>query len=363
MGGSLVPALDPAPLPGPAWLFHILWVVTFLIHIVFVNVVLGGTLLAALSGPRRGGARTARLFVGINAWAISFAITFGIAPLLFVQVMLGRFFYSATVLVGWAWFGILFLLIVGYYLNYIVKARMRSGRGVRGLLAVEAVCFLAIAGIQVAVNLLHAQPGRWERVADQAWTAVADPSWIPRYLHFVLAAVGMSGVLLARVAVARAGAGREEEAAMARYGIRAALIATATQMAGGSWLLFSIPRDVLIAFMRGGIATTLPLLLGVIAGAGLLFFLVQIRDPLAEARKVKRVVELMLASILFMVVTRHQLRGIYLAPARADEAVAVAPQWGMALVFAVTLAGAVGLTVYALVRALKDRPGAGEDAA
>ncbi len=47
---SLIPALDPAPLPGPPWLFHVLWVLTFLIHLLFVNTVLGGSLLAALAG-------------------------------------------------------------------------------------------------------------------------------------------------------------------------------------------------------------------------------------------------------------------------------------------------------------------------
>ena len=47
MPTSLIPALDPAPLPGPPWLFHLLWVLTFVIHLLFVNMVLGGSLLAA----------------------------------------------------------------------------------------------------------------------------------------------------------------------------------------------------------------------------------------------------------------------------------------------------------------------------
>ena len=29
MSADLVPALDPAPLPGPPWLFHTLWILTF----------------------------------------------------------------------------------------------------------------------------------------------------------------------------------------------------------------------------------------------------------------------------------------------------------------------------------------------
>jgi len=398
MGGNWVPAVDPVPLPGPPWLFHALWLLTFLIHLLLVDVVLGGTILAAIAAWRMrgtavaagGGAartfahgETARLFTGINTWAISLAITFGIAPLLFVQVILGRFFYAATVLAGWAWFSILIFLTAAYYLNYIAKARLRAGRGVFPILAAQSLCFLAIAAIQVAVNLLHAQPGRWERAADQAWSAVTDPSFVPRYLHFVVAAVGMSGALLARIAVARAGAARggagahaaaagDESTgappggsldAMARFGIRAALVATGAQLAGGFWLLFSIPREVLLAFFREGALTGVPLLIGVAAGAALLIVLVQIRDPLAEKKKVKRAVELTLAAILVMIITRHQLRGIYLTPSRAGEPAVVEPQWGMVLVFALTLAGAAALAVIALVRAHRDRPGPGEEAA
>ena len=81
MPTSLIPALDPAPLPGPPWLFHVLWVLTFFIHLLFVNTVLGGTLLAAFAGAAGAGRREIRtLFVGVNSWAISLAITFGPPP-------------------------------------------------------------------------------------------------------------------------------------------------------------------------------------------------------------------------------------------------------------------------------------------
>jgi hypothetical protein len=180
---NLIPALDPTPLPGPPWLFHVLWVVTFLIHLVFVNAVLGGSLLAALAGARKPGAReTQAFFVEVNSWAISFAVTFGIAPLLFMQVLFGRFFYTATILVAWAWLGMLVILTAGYYLNYLAKFRLQGGRQAGGVLIPEAVCFLAVAAIQVTVNLLQLQPGRWESVARQAWSALGDPTFVPRYL-------------------------------------------------------------------------------------------------------------------------------------------------------------------------------------
>ena len=366
MTTSLVPALDPAPLPGPAWLFHVLWVLTFFIHLLFVNTVLGGTLLAALAGGAGTGRREVRtLFVEINGWAISFAITLGIAPLLFIQVVLGRFFYSATILVGWAWLGILGLLTVGYYLNYVAKFRLRAGKNSGAILIVEAVCFVAIAVIQVAVNLLHMQPDRWARVADQAWAVLGDPAFLPRILHFVLAAVAMSGALLAWVAVRRSSRGGEIEACrgMARFGVRAALIATVLQLVDGFWLLLMLPEDVLKAFMRGGPATMLPLTVGILAGVMLLVVLAQISDPLAQPTKVRRTAELIVGAMVFMVVTRHQLRALYLAPNRATEQQVVATQWGALVLFLVVFVVCVALTVLALMKAVKDRPGPGEEAA
>lgn len=366
MPTSLIPALDPAPLPGPPWLFHLLWVITFFIHLLFVNTVLGGTLLAALAGLARGGQReTRKFFVEINAWAISLAITFGIAPLLFMQVLLGRFFYTATILVGWAWLGMLGLLTVAYYLNYVAKFRLRAGKDAALALALEAACFLAIAAIQVTVNLLHMQPARWPTVAAGAWAALADPSFLPRLGHFVLAAVALAGALLAWAAVRRAAGGGDAQAcrAMAGFGVRAALIATMLQLADGFWLLFSLPEDVLKAFMRGGAATMVPLTLGILAGVALLVVLAQIGDPLAQPKKVRRVAELIVGAMVFMVVSRHQLRSLYLAPARSAEQPAVATQWGALVLFLVVFVVCVALTVLAMVKAAKDRPAPGEQAA
>ena len=366
MPTSLIPALDPAPLPGPPWLFQVLWVLTFFIHLLFVNTVLGGTLLAAFAGSTGPGRREVRtLFVEVNSWVISMAITFGIAPLLFIQVVLGRFFYTATILVGWAWFGMLVILTAGYYLNYVAKFRLRAGKDAGVVIALEAVCFVAIAAIQVAINLLHLQPGRWEQVADHAWAALGDPSFLPRFFHFVLAAVAMSGALAAFVAVRRAARGGDAQAlgGMARFGVKAALVATLLQLVDGFWLLLALPEDVLKGFMRGGAATMAPLGIGILAGVLLLVVLAQISDPLAQPTKVRRVAELIVGATVLMIVTRHELRDFYLTKARAGEQVTVATQWGPLALFLAVFVLCVGLTVYALVRAAKDKPAPGEDAA
>ncbi len=183
------------------------------------------------------------------------------------------------------------------------------------MLVVEAACFMVIAGIQVTVNLLHMQPGRWGLVAGNAWAALADRTFAPRYLHFLLAAVAMAGALAAFVAVRRAGKGGDAAACrgMARFGIRAALVATLLQLMDGFWLLLALPEEVLRSFMRGGAATMAPLGVGIMAGVLLLVVLAGISDPLTQPARVRHVAELVVGAMIFMIVTRHQLRAFYLA--------------------------------------------------
>ncbi len=365
---ELIPALDPMPVPGPLWLFHVLWVVTFLLHIVLVNAVLGGSVIAAWAGTAKPGhRRVVELLLTLNTWAIPLSITFGIAPLLFVQVVLGRFFYTAALLVPWWWLGLLGLLMAGYYLNYLAKWRLAKGGGVRHWLVLQAVCFVLVAFIQVVVNLLHMQPERWASVADSIVAALKDPTLLPRFLHFLLAALAMVGGVVAWVAVRRAGSApageRAELDAMARFGVKFALYATLLQLIDGFWLLFALPEEVLKTFMRSGPAAMIPLTLGILAGVLLLVVLAQVHDPLAQGSKVRRALELVVGATAVMVITRHQLREIYLAPARAAEELITTAPWGLIALFLVIFVAGVATTVYAMVRAATDRPAPGEQAA
>jgi hypothetical protein len=362
MAGNPIPALDPAPLPGPPWLFHALWLLTFFIHLVFMNAVLGGSILAAAVGSRDYGREARTLLVETNSWAISLAVTFGIAPLLFLQVIFGRFFYTATILVAWWWLGMLVLLTIGYYLNYVAKFRLRNGRPVTLVLWIEAACFIVIAAVQVAVNLLHLQPGRWKDALRSSLAAFADPAFPPRFLHFVLAAVSMTAALVAWIGIRRAAKGVDATLCrgMARFGVAVTLYATVAQIVVGFWLVLSLPGDVLGAFMRGGAATMVPLTIGILAALGLVLVLARIRDPLEQPNLVRRSAELIVGAMVVMVVTRHQIRGLYLAPARASESVTVAPQWDAFALFLAVFVLCVGLTVWALARALRDRPSEGE---
>src|SRR5262245_50672909 len=118
----VIPDADPAGLPAPVWLLKLLLVVTFALHLVPMNLALGGGMVAVWSSLRargRAGADAAEadshraLAAGLAKLlpvATAFTITLGIAPLLFLQVLYGQLFYTSSVLMAWSWLAVIVLL-------------------------------------------------------------------------------------------------------------------------------------------------------------------------------------------------------------------------------------------------------------
>lgn len=373
MEPQLIPALDAAGLPGPPWLFHVLLVFTFFLHLLFMNLTLGGTLMAAIAHlTSRGRQEDPRLRVAsrlnaVNGFGISLTITTGIAPLLFIQLLYQQFFYAGTILVGGAWFALLILLTVGYYAAYLYKFKGVPARGNGGGLwiVVSAALFLVIAGIHVAVHLVHIQPQLWASFAATPWRVLLDPTFVPRYLHYLLAGLGFSGAVMTWWAVRQAGRGVESQlnARIARYGWSWVLWTTVLQAVDGFLLLFLLPETVLGAFMRGGAATMVPLTLSIVGAVGLLMMVSRVREPVESPGVVQGVLAAMVAVIAVMSLTRHQVRILYLEPATSVQPAAeVAAQWLNFGLFVVLLVASLG-TVAFMVRRVLTSPASGAEAA
>jgi hypothetical protein len=372
MNPNLIPVVDPAGLPGPPWLFHVLLVFTFFLHLVFMNLTLGGTLLAVFAHFKSHGSRgdfrgvlAARL-MAVNNYGISLTITTGVAPLLFIQLLYQQYFYTATILLAPVWLAMLVLLTVGYYSAYLYKFRGAPSTGTGGgvWLGVSAVMFFFIAMIHVAVNLVHAQPEKWGPLADGVWSVLSDPTYWPRLLHFVFAGLGFAALVAAWWAVRRAAEGVEPEvnASIARWAWRWALWTTVLQVVDGFLLLMLLPRPVLRGIMTGGVATLGPLTLSILAGIGLLMMLARVSNPIDKPGLVNGTLGAMMLTIAVMSITRHQVRVLYLEPSTAQFSFQIVPQWGNFLLFVVLLLAGL-VTVAYMVRRVLTSPASGADAA
>jgi len=369
---DLIPAVDAAGLPGPVWLFQFLLIFTFFLHLLFMNLTLGGTLLAAVSHTLAGGRGDdprgvlAKRLIGINGYGISMTITTGVAPLLFIQLLYHQFFYTATILIGGMWLSLLLLLTIGYYAVYLYKFKGAPARGHGGgaWLWTAAILFMVIGAIQVAVNLIHMQPGTWQALAANPWAILHDPTFIPRYLHFLLAGVAMSAMVVTWWAVrqSRRGIDPDLNGAIARFAWKWVLWASVLQIADGLWLTMALPKEVLLGLMRGGGATMGPFTVGILFGIGILVMVARCTDPVSRPALVTATLGTTLATMAIMVVTRDQLRSIYMGSSVDLSQFVIRAQWGNFVLFAILLI--IGLaTVYYMVRRVLGEPAEGPDAA
>ena len=208
---DFIPALDPNPLPAPYWVFKLLLLVTFFLHILAMNFMLGGGVLALVSKWRsRKGRGDQRMFLDLAKKLPVFlpaTITLGVAPLLFVQVLYGQFFYTSSIVMAWPWFLVLVFVTLAYYGFYYVSYRGgRESSGAGGVLLLS-VALVFIVGFLFTNNLTLSQvPARWAQKYfsnPQGWSVnLTERTLFPRYLHFFVSAVAIGGLLLVFLALA-----------------------------------------------------------------------------------------------------------------------------------------------------------------
>ena len=278
-----VPSVDPIGLPGAPLVFVALLLLTQFLHLLFMNFVLGGSVIAVglnaagLRGHPTAGAM-ARVFYRMAPVTISMAITMGVAPLLFVQVLYGPYFYSATVLMGFVWFSFFVAVLVGFYLAYWLLYRgVRSvepspeqsgGRPVLSLVVsvLAAACFLWVAWVMANNHELSIRPSLWRETGygGSRWYTPAGTT-LARYLHDVVGAAAVAGLWLAGVGWWRARAARIAgtprdalSVSLVNLGVRVALFATMAQVGTGALFHFRLTpavRESLFGFntVLGGV--------------------------------------------------------------------------------------------------------------
>jgi hypothetical protein len=351
LGANLIPTADPNPLPAPYWVLKLLLLVTFYLHILAMNFLMGGAVLALLGKWRsRNREYAIRSFFDVGRKLpalVAATITLGIAPLLFVQVLYGQFFYTSSIVMAWPWLMVLVLLTIAYYGFYIVSYQDERHSGRAGWIMLLSFVLIFAIGFLFSNNLTLSQtPSRWaaKYFGDRAgWNLnLSEPTLIPRYLHFFTAAVAVGGLFLVLMAFARWKRDTQYARYVFQFGGNAFRYATMAQFAVGLWFLASLPRDKRMLFLGDDLLATMLLILGV---AGALAAIVVVGEAL---RRDNIRLAAYFASgltafvILCMSVMRNILRDAYLGPYFHPEQFVVKTQWSVFPLFLVMfLVGAV----------------------
>ena len=359
MQPNLIPVLDPNPLPAPYWVFKLLLIVTFFLHILAMNFLLGGAVLALASKwSLRKQVNGNRVFFDIAKKLPVFlpaTITLGIAPLLFVQVLYGQFFYTSSIIMAWPWFFVLVLLTLAYYGFYYVSFHSGKQPGRAGIVMLFSVILVCLIGFVYSNNLtLSLVPSRWGAkyfANPSGWHLnLSEPTLIPRFLHFFIAAVAVGGLLLVFVALANWNRDHEYARQLLRFGGRAFMYATMAQFLVGVWFLVSLPREMLMLFTGNNLLATALLLLGVFSASAailMMSYAVRKEDIRVAAFYVPGLIAVV---ILTMCVMRDILRDTYLKPYYHPERFIVHTQWSVFPLFLALFIGGVVLWFIMLKR-------------
>lgn len=360
-----IPQPDPIALPAPIWLLWALCILTFTLHLLPMNFVLGGSIVALVARVkgRRGSRHDARL----AAWmahampvAIASAVTLGVATLLFEQVLYGRLFFTSAVLMGYFWLAVIPLLIVGYYGAYRLAFGGTDARDNATWLAAGVAGIFLVIGFIYSNNMsLMLRPfefvARYQADARGLHLAIGDPALVPRFLHVLLGAVAVSGVLVMGLGLSVRSRDPEFGAwALRRGGMWFSTMTGVNLLVGLFWLA-ALPRDGILRFMGENPGATVVLALGMMFGFSALVLIFMSGSAKHPAPLVKTGIGLVLATLVLMVLTRDHVRQAALETAGFQPVAWIVPQWGPVALFTLLLVAAIAVVVWMVVSLARGR--------
>lgn len=203
---SAFPSVDPIPLPAPVELFKILHDATLSLHFIAVQILIGGLLVATILGflSRKSSNGTslkkeaAKMLAVKLPVVMTYVINLGVPPLLFLQVLYGRSFYTSSVLIGVFWIAIIFILIGAYWHIYRYSGGFELEKALwwKGLVA--WILVIATAMIYSTTMTLMLRPEVWQKMYATSPYGMhlppLDPTLMPRWLFMLTGGLVAGGL-------------------------------------------------------------------------------------------------------------------------------------------------------------------------
>jgi len=339
MYNSIIPTADTIPVH---WLwFQVLLIVTFFIHMILMNFLLGGSLLTVWDLLR---GKLEKRTAGSIPTLVALTVNFGVPPLLFVQVLYGHFFYTSSVMLAVPWILVIPILILAYYGAYLfVKKSDKAPVLSRGALIFTSLSLLYIAFVFVNNNTLALTPDRWGVYFKDpgGWNLnLGEPTLWSRYLHFLLAALAI-GALGRAILYHYSKMDTKEQEFQIKRNLKIFAWITVIQFVIGTWFWLSMPDAVWKTFMGGSFFATFMMV------AGWLLALLILHSSFTG-----RLVSAMILGgleVLVMVIVRDLARAAYLKesfrPSQLENVGEFSPLIAFLLIFVVGL-----LAIYYMIR-------------
>jgi len=346
---QLIPTPDVLQVPW-GW-FQVLLTVTFFLHLVVMNILLGCSIITFFRHVTGKSTHVNKAIAKKLPFTVAFAINFGVAPLLFLQVIYGHFMYASSVLMGIYWLSIFAILILSYYGTYIYSMKYEQIIDFHTVLTGFIAGTLLVVAFIITSNMsLMTNIAAWPEYFNNPEGTIlpfSDPSIIPRYLHSVLGAIAVGGLSIALYYDFKKRKGDDTAQEGIAIGMNWFAGATMLNFGAGTWYWGTLPEHVRL-----------------LSGDGSSFFLIFILLGIATAilsliygmrHKVRSAVSFLLGSLFCMVLVREFARRLTLAPWFKTSDLEVIPQYSPLIIFLITFAGGLGLIWYMIRLVLTDK--------
>ena len=346
----LIPTPDTIPTHWGYFQFFLL--LTFPLHLLFMNALLGSSVIAIymhLKGTTQSQALAYEL-AKVIPLLIALTVNLGVAPFLFLQVLYGHFIYSSSVLMGMFWLMIIPVLLTAYYAAYWYDFKFFTlGRYGAAILSFALLGFLYI-GFMLSNNMtLMLHPETWGAYLDNSRGTIlntADVTLWPRYLHFMIGGTAVGGLFVSLYGRWITCRDRLLGDYASAVGMKLFLGVTLVQIAIGIWFLLALPKSQMMLFMGDNNLATLCFVTALLLLVTLLIT--------AFKKMIYTTTAILFGLVCTMVFMRDFVRSGYLQEYFNVEMLKVAPEYSPLILFLVTLV--VGLALVAwMVRAALTR--------
>ncbi|MCK5070313.1 MAG: hypothetical protein KAR01_07215 [Desulfocapsa sp.] len=346
---QLIPTPDLLQVPW-GW-FQVLLTVTFFLHLLVMNVLLGCSIITFFRHATGKSTDVNRAISKKLPLTVAFAVNFGVAPLLFLQVIYGHFMYASSVLMAVYWLSIFAILIFSYYGTYLYSMKYDQIVDFHTILTgFIAGTLLTVAFIITNNFSLMTNIGAWSEYFNNPEGTIlnlSDPSMYPRFLHSVLGAIAVGGIAIAFFYDLKKRKGDTTVEDEISIGMNWFAGASMLNFGVGFWYWGSLPEHVRSLAGDGASLFLIFIVLGIITAIVSLIY--------GMRHEVLPAVYYLLGSLFCMVLVREFARRLTLEPWFKTSDLEVVPQYSPLIAFLIVFAAGLGLIYYMIRLVLTDK--------